>query len=158
MERVTGKRLAQLVSEELWQKMGAQESACFTVDPAGYALADGGFNACLRDYVRFGLLLSRQGEGLVPAAWIAEARNAAFAAEPGRYSQSLPHGSYHNQFWVEDKAARSLLCRGVFGQLIYVNFHTGLVAAKVSSWPEFTAPAREQATLAAIHSIERYLA
>ena len=45
MERVTGKRLPELVSEEIWQKIGADESAYFTVDSAGYALADGGFNA-----------------------------------------------------------------------------------------------------------------
>ena len=32
LERATGKRLPQLVSEEIWQKMGAEESACFTVD------------------------------------------------------------------------------------------------------------------------------
>ncbi len=61
MERVTGRRLAQLVSEELWQKIGADESACFTVDPAGYALADGGFNATLRDYARFGQLILEVG-------------------------------------------------------------------------------------------------
>ena len=35
--------------------VGAEESAGFTVDPAGYALACGGFNATLRDYGRFGL-------------------------------------------------------------------------------------------------------
>ena len=29
MERVSGKRLAELISQELWQKLGAEESACF---------------------------------------------------------------------------------------------------------------------------------
>ena len=67
MERATGKRLAELVSEELWQKIGAEESACFTVDSAGYALADGGFNATLRDYARFGLMILENGGGIVPA-------------------------------------------------------------------------------------------
>ncbi len=69
MERVTGKRLPQLLSEELWQKMGAEESACITVDSAGFALADGGLNACLRDYGRFGQIDSgawrRRCSGLV---------------------------------------------------------------------------------------------
>jgi CubicO group peptidase (beta-lactamase class C family) len=157
MERVTGKRLPQLVSEEIWQKMGAAESACFTVDPAGYALADGGFNACLRDYARFGLLLTRGGEGIVPAAWIAEARRGVCGTFSGRYELTLPRGGYHNQFWIEDDSSRSLLCRGVFGQLIYMNFETGVVAAKLSSWPEFVSPRLEIATLKAIHAIERHL-
>lgn len=61
MERVTGKRLPQIVSEELWQKLGVEESANFTVDPGGYALASGGFNATLRDYARFGQLFLDNG-------------------------------------------------------------------------------------------------
>src|SRR3954468_16898168 len=40
MERASGQRLPELVSELIWQPMGAQESAGFTVDRAGYALAD----------------------------------------------------------------------------------------------------------------------
>ena len=57
MERVTQSRLASLISSELWSPLGSEENAYFTVDPAGYALADGGFNACLRDYARFGQML-----------------------------------------------------------------------------------------------------
>ncbi|MDE2447006.1 MAG: serine hydrolase, partial [Alphaproteobacteria bacterium] len=76
MERVTGKRLAQILSEEIWQKMGAEENACYTVDAAGYALADGGLNACLQDYARFGQLILTGGGDLVPVAWIEATRNA----------------------------------------------------------------------------------
>ena len=46
MERVTETRLPELISRELWQPLGCEESASFTVDRAGYALASGGFNAC----------------------------------------------------------------------------------------------------------------
>jgi hypothetical protein len=45
MERASNKRLRQLLSEFLLQSMGPAESACFTVDRAGFALADGGLNA-----------------------------------------------------------------------------------------------------------------
>ena len=57
LERATGKRFAQLLSEELWQKIGMEESANMTVDAAGFALADGGLSACLRDYGRFGQMI-----------------------------------------------------------------------------------------------------
>ena len=43
MERVSQTRLAELSSNELWQPLGCEKDACFTVDSAGYALADGGF-------------------------------------------------------------------------------------------------------------------
>ncbi len=67
MQRVSGLGLADLVSRELWQPIGAEADACFTVDPSGYALADGGFNATLRDYARFALLHLNRGRAERPA-------------------------------------------------------------------------------------------
>lgn len=155
MERVTGLRLAELVSRELWQKLGAEESACFTVDPAGYALADGGFNATLRDYARFGQMLLDGGAGIVPAGWIEAARNGPCG--PG-YNESLPEGGYRNQFWIMDPRSRSLSCRGVFGQLIQVDWDNRMVTVKLSSWPDFTNIAYSVATRRAIAAIAAELA
>jgi CubicO group peptidase (beta-lactamase class C family) len=149
MERATGKRLAQLVSEELWQKMGAERNACFTVDPAGYALADGGFNACLRDYARFGQLWLEGGGGIIPKSWVNETRNGVHGRFTGRYASSLPDGAYHNQFWIDNSKDRSLMCRGVFGQWIYVDYARDTVIVKLSSWPDFVDPKLERATFAA---------
>lgn len=154
MERVTGRRLAQLVSEELWQKIGCDESARFTVDQAGYALADGGFNATLRDYARFGQLILDGGRDIVPAAWIEATRSGKHGPE---YSVSMPEGSYRNQFWIEDPRSRNLLCRGVFGQLIHIDFDNRMVTVKLSSWPDFVSVEYSRATLNAIHAIARAL-
>ncbi|NGN41089.1 serine hydrolase [Mesorhizobium sp. CGMCC 1.15528] len=155
MERVTGKRLAQLVSEELWQKIGAEESACFTVDRAGYALADGGFNATLRDFGRFGQTILENGGGIVPPAWIEATRNARHGPQ---FNESLPDGSYKNQFWLEDPKSRTLMCRGVFGQLIYINWDYDMVVVKLSTYPDFGNSAYSVATLKAIHAIAAALA
>jgi CubicO group peptidase (beta-lactamase class C family) len=153
MERVTGKRLAQIISEELWQKLGAEESACFTIDPAGYALADAGFNATLRDYARFGQMILSGGEGIVPKSWIDETRQADHSMFAAPYTIVLPEGGYHNQFWVENPQSRNLMCRGVFGQLIYIDFDHEMVVVKLSSWPEFVSPKKMIATLGAVRSI-----
>lgn len=150
MERATGKRLPQLVSEELWQKIGAEESAFFTVDSAGYALADGGFNATLRDYARFGQTILEDGAGIVPAAWIAETRQGVHGPD---FSASMPEASYRNQFWIEDPRSRALMCRGVFGQLIHIDWGTRMVTVKLSTWPDFTSVAYSAATLKAVHAI-----
>lgn len=150
MERVTGRRLADLVSDELWQKLGCEESACFTVDSAGYALADGGFNATLRDYGRFGQMILDNGAGIVPADWIAATRDGVSYGEA--YSTAFP-GSYRNQFWIEDAQSRNLMCRGVFGQLIHVNFDARIVTVKLSTWPEFLSLPYSVATLRAVHAI-----
>ncbi len=158
MERVSGKRLPQLVSEELWQKIGAEESACFTVDSAGFALADGGLNATMRDYGRFGQMILENGGGIIPASWIEATRtgNHGIFREP--YTLSLPHGAYKNQFWIEDPKSRAILAKGVFGQLIYVNWDYNMVVVKLSSWPEFLNRPFDVATFGAIHAIGKALA
>ena len=156
MERAAGKRLPQIISEEIWQKMGAEESASFTVDAAGYGLADGGFNATLRDYGRFGMLYLKGG--LVPRGWIEATRNGNHTIFHAPYTLSLPEGAYKNQWWIEDPRSRAIMARGVFGQLIYVNWDTNMVAVKLSSWPDFLNTEFNIATLGAIHAIAGELA
>jgi CubicO group peptidase (beta-lactamase class C family) len=153
MERVTGKRLPQLLSEEIWQKMGAEESANLTVDPAGYGLGDGGLNASLRDYGRFGQLYLEHGGGIVPPNWIEATRNGNHTIFGEPYTYSLPAGAYRNQFWIEDPGSRAIMARGVFGQLIYINWDYRMVVVKLSSWPDFLSVPFNIATLASIHAI-----
>jgi CubicO group peptidase (beta-lactamase class C family) len=161
LERVAGMPLAELVSRELWMPMGAAEDACYTVDPAGFACACGGFNATLRDLARFGLLYATDGEarggGLVPPEWLRQTRNGNPDLFRGAYREVLPRGAYRNQFWLEEAGRRVLLARGVFGQLIYMDPDAGFVAVKVSSWPEFVNPARTRTALAAMRAIRAAL-
>jgi CubicO group peptidase (beta-lactamase class C family) len=157
LERATGKPLAQLVSEELWQLLGMEQSGFFTVDPAGFALADGGLNACLRDYGRFGQMILDEGAGIVPASWIEATRNGDHALFKAAHNAVLPDGAYKSQFWIEDARSRNLMARGVFGQLIYIDFAHRMVVVKLSSWPEFTNTAWTVATLNAVRRIGEVL-
>jgi CubicO group peptidase (beta-lactamase class C family) len=153
IERATGKRLAQLMSEELWQKLGMEQSANMTVDSAGFALADGGLSACLRDYGRFGQMILDDGAGIVPLNWVEATRSGNHELFGGPYTAALPDGAYHNQFWIEDSRSRNLMARGVFGQLIYIDWEHRMVVVKLSSWPEFVNPAWTVATLDAVRRI-----
>ena len=140
MERVSNKRLVDLASEELWQPLGCEESACFSVDSTGYAFASGGFNATLRDYARFGQMLCDQGIGngrqIVPADWIADTVNKDALKIDEARERLLPNGGYRNQFWLRDRNKRILMARGIYGQLIYVDQDQNLVAVVLASWPE----------------------
>ena len=49
------------------------------------------------------------------------------------------------------------MCRGVFGQLIYIDFEHEMVVAKLSSWPEFVSLKKMIATLGAIRTIAAQL-
>lgn len=158
LQRAAAAPLGELVSRELWAPMGAEEDAYFTVDAAGYALGDGGFNATLRDYARFALLHLRGGEidgrRIVSTEWIAGTR---FGADPtlfgGIYQEVLPAGAYHNQFWIEDTARGVYMARGVFGQLIYIDPVADFAAVVLSSWPEFVSTTRMRTALAAVRAI-----
>jgi CubicO group peptidase (beta-lactamase class C family) len=153
LERATGTRLAQLMSEELWQKLGMEQDADMTVDSTGFALADGGLSACLRDYGRFGQMILEDGAGIVPAGWIEATRTGRHELFGEPYTAVLPDGAYRNQFWIEDRRHRNLMARGVFGQLIYVDFGQRMVVVKLSSWPDFVNPRWTVATLQAVRSI-----
>lgn len=157
-ERASGTHLCDLVSRHVWQPLGAEFDACFTVDRAGAALADGGFNAALRDYGRLGLAYanggSLDGKPIVPAAWVESCRHGGDSAAFGApYSDVLPGGAYSRQWWARDPAAGIIMARGVFGQLIYVDPGRELVVVKLSTWPDFTNPDRFLLTLAAVDAI-----
>ena len=157
MERASGTRLATLVSEHLWQPMGAGESACFTVDRSGYALANGGFNATLRDYARVGLVHlgmgTFNGRSILPAEWIDDIRRGSHGLMDDYGRQLFPNGVYRNQFWVADRARETVQARGIFGQLIYIAPEHELVVAKLSSYPSPVILQHSQDILAAINAI-----
>jgi len=161
LEQVTQTRLAQLVSRELWQPLGCEENACFTVDSAGYALACGGFNATLRDYARFGQMLLQRGVAndrqIVSSAWLEDIHNADHSLFGEPYTEAAPNGAYRNHFWIEDVDRQGFMARGVFGQLIYIDPEQQMVLVKLSTWPEFTSVPRLKSALGAIHAVGDFL-
>ncbi|PIV77285.1 MAG: 6-aminohexanoate hydrolase [Rhodobacteraceae bacterium CG17_big_fil_post_rev_8_21_14_2_50_63_15] len=141
IERSLGAPLAQLLSDRIWSKLGAERDAFFTVDRAGTALADGGFNATLRDYGRFGLMMAQGGRlgktQVVPEAWVQSCR----VGEPDKfgapYTDRAPNGAYRRQWWIHDARRGDLMARGVFGQLIYIDYETDLLVVVLSTWPDY---------------------
>ena len=162
MERVSAKRLPELVSEHLWQPMGAGESAHFTVDRSGYALASGGLNATLRDYARFGLVHlgmgTFNGQAILPAEWIIDIRRGGHGLFNAAGRELFPNGVYRNQFWVAATGAETVQARGIFGQLVYIAPEHNLVVAKLSTYPLPVILNHSLDTLAAIKAIAAELA
>jgi CubicO group peptidase (beta-lactamase class C family) len=157
MERVTGKKLADLISDELWQKMGAEEDANITVDSSGYGLSCGGISSSLRDFTRLGILHlndgALDGNQIIPTDWINDIRSGNHGLDNASLRSTLPNGKYRNQFWVEDKDKTTVMCIGVFGQLIYIAPEYNMVVVKFSTWPDFLSDEHKLNTLSAIHAI-----
>ncbi|MGB0505295.1 MAG: serine hydrolase domain-containing protein [Pikeienuella sp.] len=157
MERVTGQRLPQIISERLWAPLGAQEDANITVDSSGYGLACGGISASLRDFARFGLAMFNDGqvEGrqVIPKSWVDDVRSGDHGHFSGEGREYFKNGRYRNQFWIEDRDKMGHYCLGVFGQMIYVSPERGMVAVKFSTWPEFTSVEHNTNTINALHAV-----
>lgn len=158
MERVTGQRLPQILSERLWQPLGCAEDASITLDSAGYGLACGGISATLRDMARFGLMLLNNGQiedrQVIPAAWCKDIRHGAHGLYDQNNYKKWPKGAYRNQFWVEDSQLGRHYCFGVFGQMVMVAPDTGMMVVKLSSWPDFVDNGCYGLTVAGLQAVE----
>ncbi|MDH5356577.1 MAG: beta-lactamase family protein [Gammaproteobacteria bacterium] len=161
LERATNRSLAELVSELIWKKIGAEHHAFFTVDRAATALASGGFNATLRDYARFGLMMQNNGRvgdtEIVPATWIDKCATGDHSVYGSPYSDTCPNGAYSNFWWVNNIEQGDFMARGVFGQMIYVNRATELTIVKLSTWPDYLITNFTRDSLAAFGAIIEHL-
>ncbi|MET7332222.1 serine hydrolase [Nonomuraea sp. NPDC005650] len=147
-ERATGLRVPELISQHLWQGLGAEYDAEITVDRNGNALADIGVCCTARDLARLGEVLRRgglrpDGTRVVPEGWVADtlepdAGQAAAFTRNGSPWLTLPGAYYRNQWWVAAPRDRggAYLALGIHGQLLFVHERAELVIAKFSSWPE----------------------
>ena len=160
--RVTGKSVAQLLSERIWSRMGAEQDGYYTVDSIGTPFAGGGLNAGLRDMARIGQLMLQggviNGQRLLPEAAVARIRKggdqAAFAK--AGYWQ-LEGWSYRGMWWVSHNAHGAFMARGVHGQSIYVDPAAHMVIARFSSHPVAGNSANDPTTLPAFHAVATHL-
>lgn len=167
VERAGGARLAELISREVWQPMGAEFDAEITVDAHGNAMADGGMCATLRDLGRFGQLFVDGGfrgrQRIVPAAWIRDTLAGgsdsvvAFASSEDA-KEFLPGAFYRNKWWVTDPALPVYAGLGINGQMVLVHVPARVVVVKFSTWATALDVAAEVATFAAAYAIADALA
>jgi len=137
IERATGRRYADLVSELLWRPMGAERSAYITVDRLGAPRCAGGLCATARDLARVGLVFAEGGGGVVPEGWLDDivtgGDKAAWTQGTGASSYPGLPMRYRSQWYVLERAAPMAFAIGVFGQSLYVDRANAVVMAKFSS-------------------------
>ena len=138
IRRVTGQSLAQLLSQRIWSRLGAEHDAYITVDTEGTEFAGGGLNTCLRDLARFGELMRNDGwamgQQVIPKAVIDDIRKGADPLKfaPAGY-HTLPGWSYRNMWWVSHNSHGAYMARGIHGQAIYIDPMAQMVIARYAS-------------------------
>lgn len=160
--RVSGKSVAQLLSERIWSRMGAEQDAYYTVDSTGTPFAGGGLNAGLRDMARIGQLLldggMAAGQSLIPQKAIDSIRAGGDKAAFEKAGYALLKGwSYRAMWWVSHNANGAFMARGVHGQAIYIDPTADMVIARFASHPVAGNAANDPTSLPAYEALARYL-
>ena len=161
LERATGTRYADLVSETLWQPIGAERDAYITVDRFGAPRCAGGFCATPRDMARIGRLFVTGGRHggvqVVPERWIKDIAgfDGATAWEAGDFVDLFDGAQMHYRSqWYVLRGERPLVFGvGVFGQHVFIDPAADLVIAKCSSQPLPLDPAFLSMTLAGVEEL-----
>ncbi|RCV88426.1 serine hydrolase domain-containing protein [Billgrantia montanilacus] len=160
--RTAGSSVADLVSERLWQPMGGEQDAYFTVDSIGTPFAGGGLSAGLRDLARLGQLVldggELDGERLFPEAAVDRIRQGGDRDAFARAGyENLPGGSYRGMWWLLHNDHGAFTARGVHGQTIYVDPTARMVIVRFASHPVAGNTANDATSLPAYQALAEYL-
>ncbi|MEZ0183893.1 serine hydrolase domain-containing protein [Flavobacterium oncorhynchi] len=160
--RVTGKSVAEVLSERIWKKNGAEQDGYFSVDAIGTPFAGGGFNLGLRDMARFGQLILNDGkvgqEQIIPKAAIDDIKKGGDKKAFEKAGYSLLKGwSYRNMWWITNNDHGAFCARGVHGQVIYVDPKADMVIVRFASNPIAGNAANDPYSLPAYDAVAKYL-
>jgi CubicO group peptidase (beta-lactamase class C family) len=144
LRAATGKRVADYLSERIWQPIGTEADASWTIDGTGQEVTYCCFNAVLRDYARFGRLLAHEGawngRQVVPRQWLIDATTVRPSAPHLAPGSATRYFGYGYQVWLLPGAERRFVLRGLRGQMIFVDPATKLVMLHTAVSPDVFDP------------------
>jgi CubicO group peptidase (beta-lactamase class C family) len=138
VKRASGKPFAELLSERIWRKIGAENDAYVSVDSIGVESGGGGLHTTLRDLARVGEMMRNDGQfngqQVVAKEVVRDIRNGASKEHfaKGGYA-TLPGGSYRNMWWIFHNEHGAYGARGIHGQAIYIDPKAEMVIARYAS-------------------------
>lgn len=157
----TGRSIADLMSERIFQPLGLERDPYYVTDGEGVEFVLGGLNLTTRDYARLGLLVEQdgqwQGRQIVPADWLAE--STAISAPPMTAADDdAAPGGYGYQWWIPPAAEPGeVYARGVYGQFIWIDRDRDVVIAVNSADRGFRQPGVMDSNIAMFRAIARSL-
>jgi CubicO group peptidase (beta-lactamase class C family) len=118
LERATGMPVSDYMATRMWQPLGAEADATWSIDSAhsGFEKMESGLNATPVDYARFGLMFLHGGEWngnrIVSEGWVRAATAADATADPAQ--------DYQYFWWVDLERPGRFYGLGNLGQYLYV--------------------------------------
>ena len=163
LRRASGQPLADLLSEKIWRRIGAEQDAYFMVDRIGTESGGGGLNTVLRDLARFGETMRNggrapNGQQAIPKAVV---EDIARGADPAKFAKAgyalLPGWSYRNMWWVTHNPHGAYMARGIHGQSIYVDPKAEMVIVRYAAHPVAASAGNDPLTLPAFQAVAEAL-
>jgi CubicO group peptidase (beta-lactamase class C family) len=158
LEQASRQPFASLLSERIWQPLGAGDAE-ITVDRLGAPRTAGGICATIEDLARFGEMMRNRGafrgRPIVPGAWIDDIRMAGSqeAWLAGDLVNLFPAGRYRSQWYQTGNAGGAFCAVGIHGQWIYVDPLAAMVVVKQSSQPNPVDDPLDRLTLASFAAL-----
>jgi CubicO group peptidase (beta-lactamase class C family) len=147
LERATGMPVSTYLERRIWQPMGAEFGASWSLDSeaSGFEKMESGLNVRAIDFARFGLVFLNggfwNGTQILPAGWVEES-TAPLRPDPREW-QSFPDwpklgGYYTYHWWGLDNAdgTHDFMARGQYDQLIYVAPRKNVVVVRMGNEPD----------------------
>lgn len=165
IERAAKKRYADIVSDLLWQPMGAAHSAYITLDRLGAPRCAGGVCSTVTDLARIGQLIVQNGRRIaaqiIPQGWIDDIVHGGDtdAWSRGDFVSYFPNMRVHyrSQWYVLHGPDPLMFAFGIHGQNLFVDHRNEIVIANVSSQPLPLDTRQIMLTLTGVEAIRRFL-
>jgi len=141
IERSTGKRLNQYLTEKIWRRIGMEFDANWNIDSKKHGQIKHFccINARTRDFAKFGRLILNNGkwngEQIIPESWV---KRTESVLNDSKDSQNY---NYTYQWRVKDDGA--IFAKGILGQFIYVDPVKNVIIVRLGKsaddvvWAEF---------------------
>jgi CubicO group peptidase (beta-lactamase class C family) len=128
LERSTGMSISDYMATRLWQPLGAEADATWSLDSesSGFEKMESGLNVVPVDYARFGQLFLHDGAWngtrIVSEGWVRAATAATASADPAK--------DYQYFWWIDTERPGRFYALGNLGQYIYVAPDVGTVIVR----------------------------
>jgi CubicO group peptidase (beta-lactamase class C family) len=162
VKRASGQSMADLLSQQIWQKLGAENDAYFMVDSIGTESGGGGLNTTLRDLARFGEAIRNKGrfngQQVVPVEAVADIVKGGDKEKFAKAGyKTLPGWSYRDMWWQTRNENGAFEARGIYGQAIYIDPKAEMVIVRYASHPYAANAANDPVTLPAFAAVAKEL-
>ena len=154
LERSTGVSVSQFFEREIWQKIGAEYDASWSLDSkkSGFEKMESGINFRAEDFIKIGSMVLNNGfwngEQIINSDWLKTSTLSAFPLDDSEYKNSFLAGrNIGYQFmWYSTPSAQSgydIFAWGKSDQIMYISPENNLVILRtgksdggVSDWVE----------------------